>query len=212
MSWTDERVTTLKKLWLDGLSASQIMRQLGGVSRNAVIGKIHRLGLTGENSPKPPIAPRSGARGLPPAPMGGVPSAPRRYTHPSTAVAALKPAPVKPVALKPVAVETTAVVAPEPLTAVPMRVFAVGERSVTILQIGPRCCQWPVGPQPAPGHMDQQLFCGEVRRGASSAYCAEHAAFAYQKPSTASQKRAAQAYSVDTADKMRTALKTAARR
>ena len=47
MGWTDERVELLKKLWQDGLSASQIAKQLGGVTRNAVIGKVHRLGLSG---------------------------------------------------------------------------------------------------------------------------------------------------------------------
>jgi GcrA cell cycle regulator len=47
MNWTDERVERLKKLWADGLSASQIAAQLGGVSRNAVIGKVHRLNLPG---------------------------------------------------------------------------------------------------------------------------------------------------------------------
>lgn len=47
MSWTDERVEMLKKLWADGLSASQIARTMGGVTRNAVIGKVHRLGLSG---------------------------------------------------------------------------------------------------------------------------------------------------------------------
>ncbi len=51
MSWTDERVEELKKLWAEGLSASQIARQLGGVTRNAVIGKVHRLGLSGRGSP-----------------------------------------------------------------------------------------------------------------------------------------------------------------
>uniref|UniRef100_UPI0028AB0CB5 GcrA family cell cycle regulator n=1 Tax=Shinella sp. TaxID=1870904 RepID=UPI0028AB0CB5 len=47
MNWTDERVERLKKLWAEGLSASQIAAQLGGVSRNAVIGKVHRLNLPG---------------------------------------------------------------------------------------------------------------------------------------------------------------------
>jgi GcrA cell cycle regulator len=47
MSWTDERVESLKKLWAEGLSASQIAARLGEVSRNAVIGKVHRLGLSG---------------------------------------------------------------------------------------------------------------------------------------------------------------------
>src|ERR1700674_5534349 len=58
MSWTDERVELLKKLWADGLSASQIAGQLGGVTRNAVIGKVHRLGVSGRakslsTSPRP---------------------------------------------------------------------------------------------------------------------------------------------------------------
>ena len=44
MSWTDERVAMLRELWAKGLSASQIAVQLGGVTRNAVIGKAHRLG------------------------------------------------------------------------------------------------------------------------------------------------------------------------
>jgi GcrA cell cycle regulator len=47
MSWTDERVELLKKLWSDGLSASRIAAQLGGITRNAVIGKVHRLRLSG---------------------------------------------------------------------------------------------------------------------------------------------------------------------
>jgi len=48
MAWNDERVDLLKKLWSDGLSASQIAGRLGGVTRNAVIGKVHRLGLSGQ--------------------------------------------------------------------------------------------------------------------------------------------------------------------
>src|SRR3954469_12301115 len=54
MGWTDERVETLKKLWLEGHSASQIAKQLGGVTRNAVIGKVHRLGLSGRATPSQP--------------------------------------------------------------------------------------------------------------------------------------------------------------
>ena len=49
--WTDERVELLKKLWADGLSASRIAAELGGVTRNAVIGKVHRLGLSGRAKP-----------------------------------------------------------------------------------------------------------------------------------------------------------------
>src|ERR1700761_1799863 len=57
MGWTEERVELLKKLWLDGLSASQIAKQLGGVTRNAVIGKVHRLGLSGRAAPSQPSRP-----------------------------------------------------------------------------------------------------------------------------------------------------------
>lgn len=56
MGWTDERVDLLKTLWQDGLSASQVARQLGGVTRNAVIGKVHRLGLSGRAEPSRPRA------------------------------------------------------------------------------------------------------------------------------------------------------------
>src|SRR3979409_1211917 len=56
MMWTDERVELLKKLWTDGLSASQIAAELGGITRNAVIGKVHRLGLSGRGtSPSSPV-------------------------------------------------------------------------------------------------------------------------------------------------------------
>ena len=57
MAWTDDRVEILTKLWGEGLSASQIARELGDVTRNAVIGKVHRLGLAGScllyTSPSP---------------------------------------------------------------------------------------------------------------------------------------------------------------
>ena len=68
MSWTDERVEQLKSLWTEGLSASQIARALGGVTRNAVIGKVHRLGLAGRatptrsDRPRLPSAPRVSMR------------------------------------------------------------------------------------------------------------------------------------------------------
>ena len=81
MGWTDERVELLKKLWQDGLSASQIAKQLGGVTRNAVIGKVHRLGLSGRAAPSKPArttfkAPR------PARPVTAAPVAPRRIAEP----------------------------------------------------------------------------------------------------------------------------------
>jgi GcrA cell cycle regulator len=59
MGWTEERVEQLKSLWTEGLSASQIARVLGGVTRNAVIGKVHRLGLAGRAGPARSERPRS---------------------------------------------------------------------------------------------------------------------------------------------------------
>jgi GcrA cell cycle regulator len=88
VGWTDERVELLKKLWLDGLSASQIAKQLGGVTRNAVIGKVHRLGLSGRAAPSQPTRPTFKAPRAPrptPAPQ------PRR-------VEAHAPAPAQPLA------------------------------------------------------------------------------------------------------------------
>ncbi|OFW99953.1 MAG: hypothetical protein A3E78_15820 [Alphaproteobacteria bacterium RIFCSPHIGHO2_12_FULL_63_12] len=54
MAWNDERVELLKKFWAEGLSASQIASKMGGVTRNAVIGKVHRLGLSGRATPAKP--------------------------------------------------------------------------------------------------------------------------------------------------------------
>jgi len=69
MSWTDERVELLKKMWAEGQSASQIAKELGGVTRNAVIGKVHRLGLSNRTGP-------GGAPGPVPAQAPAAPPAP----------------------------------------------------------------------------------------------------------------------------------------
>src|ERR1700726_4879491 len=66
MSWTEERVETLKKLWADGLSASQIATELGGITRNAVIGKVHRLGLSGRAKSPSSSTPRPRKARAPP--------------------------------------------------------------------------------------------------------------------------------------------------
>lgn len=89
MSWSDERVEKLKKLWGEGLSASQIAKELGGVTRNAVIGKVHRLGLSGRATPSRPPT-RSVAKANRPRPA--VRPSPRSFV----ARVATKPAPVEP--------------------------------------------------------------------------------------------------------------------
>jgi len=86
MSWTDERVETLKRMWAEGQSASQIAKELGGVTRNAVIGKVHRLGLSNrvggaggkEEDEETPVAARAPTR--PPAWPPNAPPLPRRPT------------------------------------------------------------------------------------------------------------------------------------
>ena len=117
MGWTDERVVVLKKLWLDGLSASQIAKQLGGVTRNAVIGKVHRLGLSGRATPSQPARPV--AYKPPPRQRPAVPPA---------------PAPVMAIARRN---------EPQPPQIVRFRDEAPG--SATVLTLGNRMCKWPIG-------------------------------------------------------------------
>jgi GcrA cell cycle regulator len=90
MGWTDERVALLRKLWTEGLSASQIAKQLGGVTRNAVIGKVHRLGLAGRATPSRPA--KRPVRASRPRLMG--PSVPRlrpTSTAPTVVIPQLEP-------------------------------------------------------------------------------------------------------------------------
>jgi len=119
MAWTDDRVEELKKLWADGLSASQIAKQLGGVTRNAVIGKVHRLGLSGRATPSRP------------ARRPSKPSRPR--TAPSTAsspVRTPRPAPVARPDTPPAPVEP--------------KVLPSGELA-TVLTLKESMCKWPLG-------------------------------------------------------------------
>jgi GcrA cell cycle regulator len=117
MGWTDERVETLKKLWLDGLSASQIAKSLGGVTRNAVIGKVHRLGLSGRATPSQP------ARTTFKAPRPARPAQPQAPRRVATPVASQAPVPV----------------APRPI------VYDEQPGSATVLTLGAHMCKWPIG-------------------------------------------------------------------
>ena len=76
LNWSDDRVEQLKSLWTEGLSASQIARALGGVTRNAVIGKVHRLGLAGRASPSRSERPRVAMSPKPASMRSHVPAAP----------------------------------------------------------------------------------------------------------------------------------------
>jgi len=114
MSWTDERIDTLKTMWEAGQTASQIAEALGGVSRNAVIGKAHRLGLQSRPSP---VTPKEESRAAEPAPAAAAapPAAPRPAPAAAPArAAAPSPAPVARPAPPPFATEPApAAAAPE---------------------------------------------------------------------------------------------------
>ncbi len=92
MSWTDERIDRLRAMWAEGSTASQIAEDLGGVSRNAVIGKAHRLGL--ESRPSPVRAGEEKEKKAP-AKVAAAPkpAAPKPAPAPATKVAAAAPAP-----------------------------------------------------------------------------------------------------------------------
>jgi GcrA cell cycle regulator len=163
MSWTDERVELLKRLWTEGLSASQIAGRLGyGVTRNAVIGKVHRLNLSGR-APQPRTAvarPRKIREPSHPGRSLGIPS------MPSSGNNALKPM-MRP---EPIARQLTI---PEPK---PLRLVDLPKDGrVTILHLSDKTCKWPIGD---PGTEDF-CFCGHKPRD-SSPYCEYHARMAYQ--------------------------------
>ncbi|MCP8941081.1 GcrA cell cycle regulator [Alsobacter sp. SYSU M60028] len=178
MSWTDERVELLKRLWNQGLSASQIAGELGaGVTRNAVIGKVHRLGLSGRaKSPAPAAArPRKATR-APSHPMshgahqGGGGGGGVRGNLALSSKPAVAPSPMVYVAPTP---------RPEVEVVVPM-----SER-VTIMELRESMCRWPHGDPTSP----EFRFCG-AKSPPGTPYCGYHAQIAYQ-PSVDRRKKAA---------------------
>jgi GcrA cell cycle regulator len=85
MSWTEERIERLKKMWHDGATASQIADELGGVSRNAVIGKAHRLGLEQRPSPVKPGEEKDAKKAAPAIPAASAPKAAPKAEAPKAA-------------------------------------------------------------------------------------------------------------------------------
>lgn len=173
MSWTDERVEKLKKLWAEGLSASQIAAQLGGVSRNAVIGKVHRLALPGRAKAGGSSAPRAPKRqpSAPRAPSySSRPSAPR--SAPRTVGATALRAEADPSIFEEIELDRADNVV------VPI------SRRLALTELSERTCKWPVG-DPL---KDDFHFCGNDSPEASP-YCSYHARLAYQP--TSDRRRAA---------------------
>ena len=161
MTWTDERVEILKKLWAEGLSASRIATELSGVTRNAVIGKVHRLGLaarakSSSATGQRPRKPRSQSQML-------------RVSRPSvrgnTALAQAFDLDIEP--------------EPEPID----NVIPLGQRR-TLLELTEQTCRWPIGD---PGHSDFFFCGGQTITGLP--YCAYHSRVAYQPPNLRRERR-----------------------
>lgn len=194
MSWTDERVELLKKMWNEGQSASQIAKELGSVTRNAVIGKVHRLGLSNRAG----AAPAAAKPEPKPAPKAEEEAKP-------------KPEPKEPVAEKPakppVSMETKSaspaanarkqiIPAGQPLPPQPSaneispeslaKVNAIEKKAkkLTLMELTERTCKWPVG-DPATSDF---WFCGlPVQQG--KPYCEAHVGVAFQPMSSRRDRR-----------------------
>jgi GcrA cell cycle regulator len=173
MSWTDERVELLKKLWMEGLSASQIAGELGqGVTRNAVIGKVHRLKLSGRAKPAASTArPRAASR-------------PARRMSPSSSQVSSSgggmrrrsmgsaPATMGAVALK----QSEDMDADLHFSPQTEELFIPVEERLGLLALNEQTCKWPIGDPMNPDFH----FCGRESLEAKP-YCDFHSRKAYQK-------------------------------
>ncbi|UOM32761.1 GcrA family cell cycle regulator [Acuticoccus sp. I52.16.1] len=151
MSWTDERIEVLRKLWAEGMSASQIASSLGGVTRNAVIGKIHRLGLSGRV--KAPQTRATRARSAPivaPKPA----AAPRVMAAGAVAVKVVEEPEIEEI--------------PQTAEIVPLT------EGMTLMDLSASTCRWPVGDPSDPAFR----FCG-ARTTQGDTYCRAHAEQAF---------------------------------
>ncbi|MFX0540675.1 GcrA family cell cycle regulator [Roseovarius sp. S4756] len=206
MSWSDERVELLKKMWGEGQSASQIAKELGGVTRNAVIGKVHRLGLSNRNGG----AGSAGASGAGASEAEPAKAAPKVTAKPSSPKAAAKPAAAKPAAkaeppsepeedeapaapvtrIKPI-IPAGQPLPPQPSTNEidPKALAKVSEvekkaKKLSLMELTSRTCKWPVG-DPA---TDDFWFCG-LPVQAGKPYCEAHVGVAFQPMSSRRDRR-----------------------
>ena len=203
MSWTEERIERLKAMWTKGATASQIAEDLGGVSRNAVIGKAHRLGLESRPSPvkageekekkaKPAPAPRTSKPATPKAapaaePTVGASQAPRSAATASTeAPQAARPrGDAQAMQYRSVGPggfirqgpgDTQAPIPPAPpRRLVPAKPSADVADKTSLLDLNDRVCRWPMG---HPGEPDFH-FCGQAANPGYP-YCVDHCGVAYQ--------------------------------
>lgn len=192
MSWTDERVETLKRMWGEGQSASQIAKELGGVTRNAVIGKVHRLGLSNRTTGSAPAKAEPKAKAAPkPEPKAKVAApveAPVEPEEPKTEAAAPAKSTLparkqiipagQPLPPQPSANE----ISPEALAKV--NEVEKKAKKIGLMELTERTCKWPVG-DPA---TDDFWFCGlPVQQG--KPYCEAHVGVAFQPMSSRRDRR-----------------------
>jgi len=192
MSWTDDRVELLKKMWGEGQSASQIAKELGGVTRNAVIGKVHRLGLSnrsgGGTSASAKPAPKEAdeakaakpATKAAPAPKAEPKADPAPAPRPSNVTPLRKPiVPAgQPLPPQPSANE----ISPEALAK--QNEVEKHAKRLTLMELTERTCKWPIG-DPA---TDDFFFCGlPVQQG--KPYCDAHVGVAFQPMSARRDRR-----------------------
>ncbi len=161
--WSDERRDYVRRRWLEGASASEIAKELQAVSRNAVIGIVHRLGLFGEGHAK---ASSPAPRAARPAPLPRPPRAPR-------IAAAPVPPPATLAVLKPVAERRKPSLPCE-------AVDDVG--AATVVSLSAHMCRWPIGDPASAGFS----LCGA--RATQGPYCAAHASRAYVARTTSGDR------------------------
>ena len=193
MSWTEERIERLKKMWHDGSTASQIADELGGVSRNAVIGKAHRLGLEQRPSPVKPgeekevkkaaATPAAASpKAAPKAEAPAAPAAPAQAGAPAPARRQLTPQELQYRSIGPGGFirqgpgEQQAPIPPAPpRRLVPAKPSPEVADKTSLLELNDRVCKWPIG---HPGEPDF-YFCGQPANPGFP-YCVEHCGVAYQ--------------------------------
>lgn len=155
MSWDDNRIEQLKKLWADGLSASQIAAELGGVTRNAVIGKVHRLGLSGRAKTKGVVAQRPRAKTVAAKPQ--VRMTTQVVARGNLAVVEMVDAVAQPM------------IQPRESVVIPM------SKRISIMELREGVCRWPMGDPLAA----EFAYCG-ADCGVGKTYCDAHSRIAYQ--------------------------------
>jgi len=186
MAWTDERVEKLRQMWSEGMSASQIAKSLGGVTRNAVIGKVHRLGLSNRTSSKPDGGPDM-AQDIPvtakpsvaePAPKPAAETAPKPKPKPE---ATPTPAPAPAQVARPAAPLNVREPRPPMEAPVTADLAAIDARAmkISLLELTERTCKWPIGDPTS----DDFHFCGQPAHPGKP-YCEAHVAVAFQPMSS----------------------------